>query len=144
MQVVPGTAGRIETAARPSWGDDRIDAVLAEIVAGEVARGTALPAPDASAFDTGYLPRQRIMLADRSAGARYLALAAGAEWSDPAKAALSASQAELAAPDIRDVGLALLELPDGAQILGVSPTIPLPTTDKTNGAEAPTPGAPQE
>jgi peptidoglycan-N-acetylglucosamine deacetylase len=149
VHVIPGEApGRIETVGEPnslttgsttSWSDDRTDPNWPTIIAREAADHTVLPVPDAASFDTGYLPRQRIMLADRSASAGYLALAAGTEWSDPSRTALPSNQAELPALDIRDVGPALLELRAGAEMLGVSPNISLPAAGKTSAAESPTP-----
>jgi hypothetical protein len=112
VHVIPGEVpGRIETVDEPQqslttgsttpWPADRDDPSWPTVIAEQTGR-IALPVPDASSFDAGYLPRQKIMLADRSASAEYLAIAAATEWSDPPGNALPASEAELPAPDIQD------------------------------------------
>jgi hypothetical protein len=56
-------------------------------------------------------------LADRSANAAYLALAAATEWTEPTVLTGAADEAEMSAPDVRDVGLSLLRWPGGEQAL---------------------------
>jgi peptidoglycan/xylan/chitin deacetylase (PgdA/CDA1 family) len=145
VHVIPAATSPVETAA-PSWGDQWSDPALTALVAAEATRNTVLPAPEAAAFDPGYLPRQKIMLAARSASAVYLALAAGTEWSDPARAPRPPRKADLPAPDVRDAGVALLQWPGGAVALGVSPDISLPAVHATSDEPAAdaAPAAPQE
>jgi peptidoglycan-N-acetylglucosamine deacetylase len=124
VHVVPAPAEPIAIAGWPALTtaptDDRI----------------ALPAPDVRSFATNYRPGHRIILADRSANAGYLALAAAAEWPEPSGPAVSADAAELPAPDIRDIGLALLEFPGGNERLGLSATVSLTGTDQSAATAA--------
>lgn len=114
VHVVPAAAEGIETAGEPTgrnwhgWpavtamqSDDRI----------------LVPAPDFKSFAPNYRPHHRIVLADRSANAAYLALAAASEWTDPTIMTGAADETETSAPDIRDVGLSLLRWPGGEEAL---------------------------
>ena len=65
VHVIPGDVpGRIQTVGEPGSADH-----------------TMLPVPDVTSFATAYLPKRRIVLADRSGGARF-ARAAAIEWPD--------------------------------------------------------------
>jgi peptidoglycan/xylan/chitin deacetylase (PgdA/CDA1 family) len=139
VQVVPAATDRIETAggepaaatgerARPNW--PRLAATVTE-------DDVVLPAPDVKSFATDYRPGHRIVLADRSANAAYLAMAAATEWSDPSVFALSANAGDLPAPDIRDVGLSLLAWQGGEETLGLSSNLSITAVDKSTGAASP-------
>lgn len=101
VHVVPAAADRIETAGAPRSAD-RSNPSWPTFAAGPVADRIELPAPDAMSFATDYRPGHRIMLADRSAGAAYLAAAAQREWPDPSGSAAASTPAELPAPAIPD------------------------------------------
>jgi hypothetical protein len=116
VQLVAAAAPPIEAIARPPWRDDRIDPNWPMIVAGATPDRTVLPVPDESSFATRYLPRQKVMLADRSASAGYLA-ATATEWSDPPGSALSSTEAALPAPDIEDF---LSYFGDGATVTSIA------------------------
>ena len=89
VHVIPGDVpGRIQTVGGPALADH-----------------TMLPVPDITSFATAYLPKRRIILADRSAGARYLARAAAIEWPDRPGHTVPADNIELPAPDLHDFGL---------------------------------------
>lgn len=89
VHVVPGDVpGRIQTVGEPRLADH-----------------TMLPAPDVTSFATAYLPKRRVVLADRSAGARYLARAVAIEWPDRPSHAVPADETELPAPDMQNFGL---------------------------------------
>jgi len=89
VHVIPGDIpGRIQTVGEPGLAD-RI----------------MLPVPDVMSFATAYLPKRRIVLADRSAGAKYLARAAATEWPDRPGRAAPADETELPAPDMQNFGL---------------------------------------
>jgi hypothetical protein len=68
-------------------------------------------------FAPNYRPHRRIVLADRSANAAYLALAAATEWTEPTVLTGAADEAETSVPDLRDVGLSLLRWPGGEEAL---------------------------
>jgi len=103
VHVVPAAADRIETAGWPaSRTDDRIGPVWPDAPAAPATDRIAVPAPDVMSFATEYRPGHRIILADRSADAGYLALAAAATWPDPPGAALAAAKPELPAPAMAD------------------------------------------
>jgi len=105
VHVVPAS-GMMVASGETAWSNARVDPVAAAILASEAAERTVLPAPDVSSFDTGYLPRQRIVVADRSATAGYLAIAAATtEWSDPTANALPAVEPALPMPSLEDFGL---------------------------------------
>jgi peptidoglycan-N-acetylglucosamine deacetylase len=106
VQVVPAATSPIVTVEKPQWIDDQTDPNWPHVVAGDAASGTVLPVPDVSSFDTGYLPRQKIVLADRSASAGYLALAASVDWPNgTALMVMAKKAAELPAPDLQDMCL---------------------------------------
>ncbi len=89
VHVIPGDVpGRIQTVSEPGLADH-----------------TMLPVPDVMSFATAYLPKRRIVLADRSAGARYLARAVAIEWPDPPGHTRPADNIELPAPDLQNFGL---------------------------------------
>ena len=89
VHVIPGDVpGRIQTVGEPGLADH-----------------TMLPVPDVMSFATAYLPKRRIVLADRSAGARYLARAAAIEWPEPTGHTPPAGDVELPAPDLQNFGL---------------------------------------
>ncbi|MGB7098760.1 MAG: polysaccharide deacetylase family protein [Xanthobacteraceae bacterium] len=89
VHVIPGDVpGRIQTVGEPGLADH-----------------TMLPVPDVMSFATAYLPKRRIVLADRSAGARYLARAAAIEWPDRPGHTVPADNIELPAPDLQNFGL---------------------------------------
>jgi peptidoglycan/xylan/chitin deacetylase (PgdA/CDA1 family) len=115
VHVVPAAAEQIQTAGgepttriRPAWPAATGARVDDQIL-------TA--APDLKLFAPNYRPRRRIVLADRSANAAYLALAAATEWTEPTVLTGPADEAEMSAPDVRDVGLSLLRWPGGEQVL---------------------------
>jgi peptidoglycan-N-acetylglucosamine deacetylase len=113
VHVVPTPATPIETVGSPPWSDDQSDPNWPMAIARQAAEHTVLSAPDVASFDLGYRPRQKIMLADRSASAGYLALAALTDWVDPSGPAPAAAPA-LPAPDIAD-GLSYFNNDDGAR-----------------------------
>jgi hypothetical protein len=59
-------------------------------------------------------------LADRSANAAYLALAAATEWTEPMVMTGDANEPETSTPDVRDVGLSLLRWPGGERALDLT------------------------
>jgi hypothetical protein len=89
VHVIPGDVPRrIQTVDEPGLADH-----------------TVLPVPDVMSFATEYLPKRTIVLADRSASARYLARAAAIEWPDRPGHAAPADAIELPAPDLQNFGL---------------------------------------
>jgi peptidoglycan/xylan/chitin deacetylase (PgdA/CDA1 family) len=115
VHVVPAAAEQIQTAGgeptthiRPAWPAATGAQVDDQIV-------TA--APDLKLFAPNYRPHRRIVLADRSANAAYLALAAATEWTEPTVLTGAADEAETSVPDLRDVGLSLLRWPGGEEAL---------------------------
>ena len=89
VHVIPGDVpGRIQTVGEPGLADHAM-----------------LPVPDVTSFATEYLPKRRIVLADRSAGARYLARAAAIEWPDRPGHVAPPDGTELPAPDMQNFGL---------------------------------------
>jgi peptidoglycan/xylan/chitin deacetylase (PgdA/CDA1 family) len=137
VQVAPAAADRIETAGAPTLRmGDRTRPRWPTFIATKPDDRVVLPAPDAMSFATDYRPKRRIVLADRSANAAYLALAAATEWTDPLVFALSANDAESPAPDIRDIGPTLLEWPAGEKMLGLSSNFSPTAADKADGAAA--------
>ena len=93
VHVVAGSGHAVETASVPPWINDRSDPSWPQNLSGPESNRIALPVPDAKSFDTGYLPRQKVMLADRTAGAAYLASAGATDWSDPSKTETAARRA---------------------------------------------------
>ena len=103
VHVVPAAADRIETAGA-SRTSDRSNPNWPNITVAPPANRIELPAPDAMSFATDYRPGHRIMLADRSASAAYLAAAAPREWPNFSGADTPPAfpQAELPAPARQD------------------------------------------
>ncbi len=98
VHVTPAAADRVEFAGdgnrrAPDWPN---------FVAPPVVDRIALPAPDAKFFATDYRPWRIVVLADGSASAGYLALAAVAQWAEPPGTALPSREPELPAPAIED------------------------------------------
>ena len=134
VHVVPSAAEQVQTAGgeptthtRPTWPAGAATPVDDQIV-------TA--APDAKSFATNFRPHRRIVLADRSANAAYLALAAATEWTEPTVLTGAAGEAETAAPDVRDVGLSLLRWPGGQEALELRTELS-PTAQKESPAATP-------
>jgi len=121
VHVVPAAADRIEISGGllsgrrkpPNWPD---------AVAAQTTNTTNLPAHDAMAFATDYRPWRTVVLADRSASAGYLALAAVAQWSDPPRTPSPSVEPELPAPAIEDVAAALAELAGASKTAAVQPS----------------------
>ncbi len=109
VHVMPGDRpGRIETAGEPTaWP---------QVTTVQVSDLVVLPAPDATSFVTDYHTWRRVMLADGSADARFLAAAADAPWPDPSDAVPPSANAELPVPGVQVIGLA-------ARYLGGGPTV---------------------
>ena len=130
VHVVPAAAEQIQTAGgepttriRPAW----------PAVAGiQIDDQTLTAAPDVKLFAPNYRPHRRIVLADRSANAAILALAAATEWTEPTVMGGGADEAPTSAPDVRDVGLSLLRWPGGEQALELR-------TDLSLAAQTPAP-----
>jgi len=102
VHVVSATAERIEIAGVPRTSSPQADD---QAITGWPSFGVtpvddriALPAPDVSSFAVDYRPWRRIVLADGSANADYLAAAAVAQWADPSGAVPPAAEAELPVP----------------------------------------------
>jgi hypothetical protein len=116
VHVVPAAAEQIQTAGeptthtRPAWPT---------VTGAPVEDQTLTAAPDLKLFAPNYRPHRRIVLADRSANAAYLALAAATEWTEPTVLTGAADEAEVSAPDVRDVGLSLLRWPGGEEALAL-------------------------
>ncbi len=110
VHVVPEAADRIEMAGEPTplrsgstpRTGDRTNPSWPKVIAVRAADRVVLPAPDAMSFATDYRPRRKIMLADGSAGAGFLAAGADAQWPDPSSAAPPSTDAELPAPARED------------------------------------------
>jgi peptidoglycan/xylan/chitin deacetylase (PgdA/CDA1 family) len=115
VHVVAGSGHAVETASVPPWINDRSDPSWPQNLSGPESNRIALPVPDAKSFDTGYLPRQKVMLADRTAGAAYLASAGATDWSDPSKTETAAREPRLPVPDVLDIGPALDGWPTAAE-----------------------------
>ena len=115
VHVVPAAAEQVETAGgepatriRPAWP---------AVTGIQVDNRILTAAPDLKLFAPNYRPHRRIMLADRSANAAYLALAAATEWTEPTVLGGAADEAKTSVPDVRDVGLSLLRWPGGEETL---------------------------
>jgi peptidoglycan-N-acetylglucosamine deacetylase len=138
VHVVPTAADRIETAGWPwSRTGEHTGPTWPEIHATRSDNAVVLPAPDVRSFATEYRPGHRIILADRSASVGYLALAAAAEWPDPAGTTSLSNVAAVSVPDIRDIGLPLLGAPVVGEMLGLSSNRSLSAADKARGASPP-------
>jgi peptidoglycan/xylan/chitin deacetylase (PgdA/CDA1 family) len=114
VHVVPAAAEQIQTAGEPTT---RIRPAWPAATGAPVDDQTLTAAPDVKLFAPNYRPHRRIVLADRSANAAYLALAAATEWTEPTVLTGAADEAEISAPDVRDVGLSLLRWPGGEETL---------------------------
>jgi peptidoglycan/xylan/chitin deacetylase (PgdA/CDA1 family) len=114
VHVVPAAAEQIETAGEPTT---HIRPAWPAATGARVDDQILTAAPDFKLFAPNYRPHRRIVLADRSANAAYLALAAATEWTEPTVLTGAADEAEMSAPDVRDVGLSLLRWPGGEQAL---------------------------
>jgi peptidoglycan/xylan/chitin deacetylase (PgdA/CDA1 family) len=114
VHVVPGAAEQIETAGEPTT---HIRPAWPAATGARVDDQTLTAAPDLKLFAPNYRPHRRIVLADRSANAAYLALAAATEWTEPTVLTGAADETEISAPDVRDVGLSLLRWPGGEETL---------------------------
>ncbi len=125
VHVVPGERpGRIETVGEPAplttgsiapWADERTGPSWPKVIADRTADRIALPAPDATSFDTDYRPWRRVVLADGADGTGILAVAsADTHWPDRSDAAPPSTEAELPAPSMQDIGLP----PQGLQMVG--------------------------
>jgi peptidoglycan/xylan/chitin deacetylase (PgdA/CDA1 family) len=114
VHVVPAAAEQIQTAGEPTT---RIRPAWPAAPAPPVDDQVVTAAPDVKLFAPNYRPHRRIVLADRSANAAYLALAAATEWTEPTVLIGAADEAETSGPDVRDVGLSLLRWPGGEQAL---------------------------
>jgi len=94
VHVVPATE-HIEIATDPAhWP---------EVATQPAADRVELPSPDLHAFAADYRPWRVVVLADGSASAGYLALAAVTQWSDPPGGAPAAAEPQLPAPALADV-----------------------------------------
>jgi peptidoglycan/xylan/chitin deacetylase (PgdA/CDA1 family) len=95
VHVVPATE-HIEIATDPAhWP---------EVATQPTPDRVELPSPDLHAFAADYRPWRVVVLADGSASAGYLALAAVTQWSDPPGGAPAAAEPQLPAPALADVG----------------------------------------
>jgi peptidoglycan/xylan/chitin deacetylase (PgdA/CDA1 family) len=134
VHVVAAASDRIEMAgASVRWPD---------LVAEPTADRIELPAPDAKSFATDYRPWRVVVLADGSASAGYLALAAITQWSDPPGAAVPSGEPELPAPafeDVANLGNVLSQLQGGEAKEAAAPAVPVPDTDAPEGATLVTP-----
>ncbi len=114
VHVVPAAAEQVETAAEPATRTRRAWPAVTGI---QIDNRILTAAPDLKLFAPNYRPRRRIILADRSANAAYLALAAATEWTEPMVLGGATDKAQAPAPDVRDVGLSLLRWPGGEETL---------------------------
>jgi peptidoglycan/xylan/chitin deacetylase (PgdA/CDA1 family) len=98
VHVVPAGADRVGTAGIMRTVDSANWPVVAAIAGTDRIE---LPAPDALWFAADFHPvGRRIVVADRSANAAYLAVA-GSEWPDTQNAAITAPRADLPAPALQ-------------------------------------------
>lgn len=95
VHVVPAQGERVEVAdSATRWPD---------FPAQPIADRVELPSPDVRSFAADYRPWRVVVLADGSASAGYLALAAVTQWSDPPGGAPASTEPELPAPALSDV-----------------------------------------
>ncbi len=132
VHVVPAAAEQVETAGEPTTRTRPAWPAAAGI---QVSEQTLTAAPDLKLFALNYRPHRRIVLADRSANAAILALAAATEWTEPTVMGGGADEVPTSAPDVRDVGLSLLRWPGGERALELR-------TDLSVAAQTPAPTAP--
>jgi len=135
VHVVPAAADRIELAGGHSLAN-RSAPDWPKFVALSVADLIALPAPDTKFFAIDYRPWRTVVLADGSASAGYLALAAVAQWTDPPGTAILADEAELPAPALEDIGSALAEWGGVDEPLETEPSLSITDSDKSDSATA--------
>jgi peptidoglycan/xylan/chitin deacetylase (PgdA/CDA1 family) len=141
VHVVPATAEQVETAGeptthtRPAW-----PAVTGIQIDDQVVTA----APDLKLFAPNYRPHRRIVLADRSANAAYLALAAATEWTDPTVLSGATDDPQISAPDVREVGLSLLRWPGGQEALELRTDLSLATQTPAPAPAATPPAAPPD
>jgi peptidoglycan/xylan/chitin deacetylase (PgdA/CDA1 family) len=142
VHVVPAAAEGIETAGESTG---RAWHGWPAATATSVDDRILVPAPDLKSFELSYRPHHRIVLADRSANAAYLALAAATEWTEPTVLTGAANEPETSAPDFRDAGLSLLRWPGGEEALQLRLDLSL-AAEKPHPAETPpaSPPAPLE
>lgn len=133
VHVVPAAAEGIETAGEPTG---RAWHGWPAATAAHIDDRILVPAPDLKSFALSYRPHRRIVLADRSANAAYLALAAATEWTEPTVLTGAADEPETSAPDVRDAGLSLLRWPSGEEALELSLNLTL-AAEKPPPAETP-------
>jgi peptidoglycan-N-acetylglucosamine deacetylase len=138
VHVVPAAAERIETAGEPPT---RTRPTWPAVSTTRIDDQSRTPAPDLNSFAPNYRPHRRIVLADRSANAAYLALAAATEWTDPTVLTGAADEPETSAPDVRDVGLSLLRWPGGEAALELRLDLSV-TAEKAQPRETPPPSPP--
>jgi peptidoglycan/xylan/chitin deacetylase (PgdA/CDA1 family) len=131
VHVVPAAAEQIQTAGEPTT---RTRPAWPSVTGAPVEDQIVTAAPDLKLFAPNYRPHRRIVLADRSANAAYLALAAATEWTEPMVLTGAADEAEISAPDVRDVGLSLLRWPGGEEALELR-------VDASLAAQKPAPSA---
>ena len=79
------------------------------------------------------------MLADGSASAGYLALAAVAQWTDPPGTAVLSDDTELPVPALEDIGSALAEWGGVDETLATGLDLSVTGADKSGNAPAATP-----
>lgn len=159
VHVVPGAAGRIETADQPAptttgslpesptepptpWANDRGAPHWPKVIAGVPPAQIVLPAPDTQAFDTGYRTWRHVKLADGAAAAaaarKILAVAdVDTPWPDLPDTAPPATEAELPAPSMQDTGMPF----DGWRVVGATLALHSSLAD-TGASEAATPTTP--
>jgi peptidoglycan-N-acetylglucosamine deacetylase len=124
VHVVPAERpGRIETA------DQGWPAAPAETPTDRVA----LPLPEFTTFDAGYLPEQAIMLAGGSEGAALVA-GAGLQWPDPSNADPPSHEAVLPAPSIQDLGILRGELRADGEALALQSSVAAAALTETGPA----------
>jgi peptidoglycan/xylan/chitin deacetylase (PgdA/CDA1 family) len=131
VHVVPAAVEQVETAGEPTT---RTRPAWPAATGIQIAEQTLTAAPDLKLFALNYRPHRRIVLADRSANAAILALAAATEWTEPTVMGGGADEAPTSAPDVRDVGLSLLRWPGGERALELR-------TDLSVAAQTPAPTA---
>jgi peptidoglycan/xylan/chitin deacetylase (PgdA/CDA1 family) len=138
VHVAPAAADRIELAGEHSRGN-RSAPDWPKSVAPSTVERIALPAPDAKFFATDYRPWRTVVLADGSASAGYLALAAVAQWTDPPGTAVLSDDTELPVPALEDIGSALAEWGGVDETLATGLDLSVTGADKSGNAPAATP-----
>jgi peptidoglycan/xylan/chitin deacetylase (PgdA/CDA1 family) len=139
VHVVPAAAEQVETAGEPTTRTRPTWPAAAGI---QVSEQTLTAAPDSKLFALNYRPHRRIVLADRSANAAILALAAATEWTEPTVMGGGADEVPTSAPDVRDIGLSLLRWPGGERALELRTD--LSVAAQTPASTAPPPASPPD